>query len=161
MKTTRATLPALGSYVIRFHKESQEVFDYLGKEEFRRLSNIEHLGMVSKVFTGVNHSRLEYMLLECAVVCLIKIFQRGDEVFALSGEVKLSGLDEKISSGEELLKAWFLLCNSGHAKYTFTAEAILLDLAFKHSSIKRNILLRIADKDLKIWARDIIDNRHQ
>ena len=105
MKTIDATLPALGSYSIPFYAESQEVLDYIGKGELERLDQVQHLGIASKVFTGVNHSRLEYLLLQCAVINLLPKFHNGKESLALSAKVYIPGQNTKVSSGEELLNA--------------------------------------------------------
>lgn len=91
MKRIEVTLPALGTYVVPFFKESEEILFILGEKEQRRLDRIHHLGITAEVFTGVNHSRLEYLLLQCAIINLLPKFHRGDENFALSSPVRIPG----------------------------------------------------------------------
>lgn len=122
-------MPSLGVYNVRFFNESEEVYDFLGGSEFSRLDSINHLGVASYVFTGANHSRLEYMLLQCAIIELLPKFHKGREPLSLSGKVSIPGQKSKISSGEELLKCWSLLSNSGHTQYTFGVERSLLNKA--------------------------------
>ena len=157
MKRIQATLPALGSYTVHFHNESEEVLDYLGDKELGRLDRVQHLGIASKVFTGVNHSRLEYLLLQCAIISLLPKFHSGKEPFALSGKVYIPNQKSKFSSGEELLKCWALLGNSGHAQYTFGVERSLLNHARDNSSFKK-ILIGDLPANLKKWAASSIDD---
>lgn len=156
MKVIEANLPALGKYNVRFHKESEEICDFLGESEFERLDNINHLGITSYVFTGTNHSRLEYVLLQCAIIELMPKFHKGNEALSLAGRVSIPGQKEKISSGEELLKCWALLTNSGHAQYTFGVERSLLNKANEDVNFK-NILLSKVKGDLKRESKRIIE----
>ena len=157
MKRIEATLPALGSYTVPFHDESEEVLSYLGDNELSRLDRVQHLGIASKVFTGVNHSRLEYLLLQCAIMNLLPKFHRGKEQFALSGKVFIPGQKAKISSGEELLKCWALLGNTGHAQYTFGVERSLLNHA-REDSVFKSLLVKDLPVNLKRWSLSVIDN---
>lgn len=121
MKQINATLPTLGSYNISFHKESAILLDRITDKELNRLSRISHLGTAASVFTGINHTRLEYMLLQCAIIDLLPKLNVAAEQFEMSGKVKLS--NKKIfSSGEELLKCWSILSSIGHTKYTYGVE---------------------------------------
>ncbi|MGZ0020094.1 hypothetical protein [Nitrosomonas sp. wSCUT-2] len=157
MKRIEATLPTLGSYVIPFYDESKEVLEFLSDNELSRLDRVPHLGITAKVFTGVNHSRLEYLLLQCAVINLLPKFHRGKEGYALSGKVFVPKLSNKISSGEELLKCWALLSNAGHAQYTFGVEKSLLNHA-RDNQIFRNVLVSSIPSKLKKWTQNVIDN---
>src|SRR5687767_7852079 len=104
MRRIHATLPTLGMVAVDFHDESEHVLSLVDDREFRRLRSVPHLGVAGTVFTGVNHSRLEYMLLQCAVIGLVAKIHRNDEQFALSNRVTINGLVDPVSSGEELLK---------------------------------------------------------
>lgn len=156
MKRIEAALPALGNYVVPFHKESEEVLQFLGEKELSRLDRVQHLGVASKVFTGVNHSRLEYTLLQCAVINLLPKFQKGNENFALSGAVRISGQKGRISSGEELLKCWALLSNAGHAQYTYGVERSLLNFARSDENFKKLLVERFP-VSLRRWSLSVID----
>lgn len=155
MKKIEAALPALGNYVVPFHKESEEVLNFLGDKELRRLDRVQHLGVASKVFAGVNHSRLEYVLLQCAVINLISKFQKGDENFAVGGPVRIPGQNEKMSSGEELLKCWALLSNFGHAQYTYGVERSLLNHARLDEKF-RTVMVSSLPPKLRQWGLEVI-----
>lgn len=156
MKRIEAALPALGNYTVSFYEESEEVIDFLGEKELHRLDRVEHLGIASKVFTGVNHSRLEYALLQCAVISLLPKFEKGNENFALSAKVRIPGQESKISSAEELLKCWALLSNSGHAQYTYGVERSLLNQAKADPNFKILLVKNFPPK-LKRWSLKAIN----
>jgi len=101
VKKISATLPALGAYTVPFYKESSKILSIFGDKEISRLSRVSHLGTASAVFTGINHSRLEYMLLQCAIINLLPKFNLGTEQFAIGGKVKLSTLAEKSNYPQE------------------------------------------------------------
>jgi hypothetical protein len=156
MKEIEANLPALGAYKVRFHCESKEVCDFLGSQELERLDHINHLGVASYVFTGVNHSRLEYVLLQCALIQLLPKFHKGKEGISLSGSVSIPGQESKISSCEELLKCWVLLNNSGHSKHTYGVERSLLNKACEDKGFT-SILVEGFPADLKRFSLSVID----
>ena len=140
MISINANLPSLGSYQIRFHKESKEILEFLGSSELSRLDEVSHLGVASYVFTGTNHSRLEYLLLQCAIVEMLPRFHRGVESLSLSGAVKIPKQSSRISSGEELLKSWFILSGSGHAQHTYGVERSLLNRVCADEKFKEQFL---------------------
>ena len=154
----QAALPTLGSVAVDFHQESAEIVEFMGEKEQRRLRGIPHLGVAATVFTGVNHSRLEYMLLQCAVIGLVAKIHRNTERVALSNEVTLSGISKSISSGEELLKSWALLSNYGHAQYTYGVERGILQYACDEPNFSNWLLRSIRQTDLRDWARNILVN---
>lgn len=157
MKTIEAALPALGNYVVPFFNESEEVLNFLGTKELGRLDRVEHLGVASKVFAGVNHSRLEYTLLQCAIFHLLTKFHKGDEKFAIGNVVRIPDQRSKVSSGEELLKCWALLSNCGHAQYTFGVERSLLNHAREDTQFQ-SILIDDLPAKLKRWCINTIKN---
>ena len=156
MKRIDATLPALGGYTVPFYKESEEVLEFLGDKELRRLDRVQHFGIAAKVFTGVNHSRLEYVLLQCAVINMLPRFHKGSEQFGLSGAVHIPGQKARVSSGEELLKCWALLGNAGHAQYTYGVERSLLNWARKNPGFQK-ILLAGLPTTLRRWGLSVIE----
>lgn len=153
-----ATLPALGTYTVPFYQESAKVLSLLGEKELNRLSKIDHLGTAATVFTGIKHSRLEYMLLQCAIVNLLPKFNLGTEQFAIKGKVKLAGGKYQFSSGEELLKCWSIFSNIGHAQYTYGVERSLLSYLRRDKISKKSFLSMIRQVDLKKWSEEVIDN---
>jgi len=156
MKSIEASLPSLGSYSVPFFKESEEVIITF-PNDLSRLDNVQHLGVASKVFTGVNHSRLEYTLLQCALINLLTKFQKGEENFAISSKVKIDKKSSAISSAEELLKSWALLSNFGHAQYTYGTERALLNYARQHDTFKQ-IITNGLPRKLQKWSLKAIEN---
>lgn len=158
MRRFNATLPALGMVAIDFHKESELAFGLYDEGELVRLRSVPHLGVASAVFTGVNHSRLEYALLQCAVISLVAKLHKQNARFALSNKVSIPGLDEDISSGEELLKVWALLGNYGHMQYTYGVERGLLQAAYRNPDLKNWLSSCSRDSGLNRWSKDVIEN---
>lgn len=158
MRTITAALPALGTYNIPFYKESYLLLKEFGEKELNRLDRIAHLGVAARVFAGSNHSRYEYVLLQCAVVNLLPKYHLNDEHFSISTEVNINGLSKTISSGEELLKCWFLLSNFGHTHSTYGVERTLLEKAHKDKAFKRLLLHSSIRGDLRKWCNNVIDN---
>jgi hypothetical protein len=158
VKKVSATLPALGAYTVPFYKESAKILEFLGEKELNRLSKIAHLGTAATVFTGINHSRLEYMLLQCAIINLLPKFNLGTEQFAIGGKVKLAGGKHQISSGEELLKCWSILSNIGHAQYTYGVERSLLSYLRRNATSQVFFLSMIRQAELKKWSEEVVKN---
>lgn len=154
----RATLPALGTVPIDLHNESATLWEYMGEGEVVPLRTVPHLGVASAVFTGLNHSRLEYALLLCAVISHIAKLHKDEERLGLAGKVVLNGLANKVSSAEELLKCWALLSNYGHTQYTYGAERTILQLARKDKSFQRWLINSNRHADLLSWSRTAIKN---
>ncbi len=149
-----ATLPLLGTVPVRFFDESKLIYEQF-EQEIKYQAKIAHLGLASKVFTGINHSRHEYTLLQCAIVRIISKLHKGNEGLALSGKVKVPGLNKKISSGSELLKSWVLLNSIGHANYTFGTERVLLKQCIENKEFHKSIMSRLPT-GMKRWASTMI-----
>lgn len=158
LKTVNVKLPLVGSTKIHFYRDSCIFWEFSDDKESSRLNRIPHLGIASTAFTGANHSRLEYTLLQCAIIELVSKFHKDSSKVALSGRVKLNGLRTKASSGEDLLKLWALLGSYGHAQWTFGTERILLQLAYEDSKIKNWLLKRIRNIELRQWSQNVIKN---
>jgi hypothetical protein len=149
-----ATLPLLGAVPVRFFDESEQIYEQF-KREIKYQAEIDHLGLASKVFTGINHSRLEYTLLQCAIVRIITKLHKDNNDLALSGDVKVPGLNKRISSGSELLKSWVLLNSIGHANYTFGTERVLLKQCIENKEFHECIISRLP-AGMKRWASTVI-----
>lgn len=149
-----ATLPLLGNVPVRFFDESKQIYVQF-EREIKDQSKIAHLGLASKVFTGISHSRLEYTLLQCAIIRIITKLHKSNEGLALSGKVTIPGLNKKISSGSELLKSWVLLNSIGHTNYTFGTERILLKQCIENREFYESIISRLPT-GLKRWASNVI-----
>ena len=157
MISFNANIPSLGTYEVRFHSESEEIVNFLEDKEFSRLGDINHLGVASYVFTGTNHSRLEYLLLQCSIIEMLPRYHKGIESVSLAGKVKIPRQSRKISSGEELLKSWVLLSNCGHAQHTYGVERALLNRACKDSEF-RDFLNAELPNYLKVESDRIVDS---
>jgi len=153
----RATLPTLGTVGLDFHRESAEIRDFLGESESRRLQDVTHLGLAAAVFTGLNHSRLEYQYLQCAIIDHLAKLHKDDERLALSASVAIPGRKAKVSSGSELLKCWSLLSNYGHAKYTYGVERSLLQYAKEDGAFLSWLLRPVRHPDLRAWAKAVVE----
>ena len=159
MRTITANLPTLGNIAVHYYDESFDVLQFVGANaELNRLKSIPHLGVAASAFLDIQHSRLEYLLLQCGFIEIISRMHLGNEALALSGKVSLNGLPDKISSCEELLKCWAILGNYGHAQYTYGTERTFLQFARQNADFKSWIMNSISFDDLKIWAHRIIDN---
>ncbi|MEZ4680535.1 MAG: hypothetical protein R2932_40605 [Caldilineaceae bacterium] len=156
-KQITATLPALGTYTISFYKESATVIDCFGEKELQRLGRVDHLGITSKIFTGASHSRLEYALLQCAIIELLPKFHKDDERFAISNKVILDHLSQPLSSGEELLKSWALLSNFGHMQFTYGPERALLQFVKTSPRFRKKLLDGHWCPDMRRWCENVID----
>ncbi len=156
MQQINATLPTLGSCAIQFHKESAELLGALKSHELDRLNGIPHLGVASFAFTGLNHTRLEYMLLQCAVIGLLPKFNIETANLAISSSVRLAGIKTRISSGEELLKCWSILSNAGHMQYTYGVERSLLMHVQADHGLARLLVPRNIPADLNHWCHETI-----
>lgn len=156
MNRIQATLPALGRVTIDFRDESDDVRQMMGEDEFRRLRNVSHLGLVSSIFTGAHHSREEYMLLQCAVIDLLHKLHKGNTNFALSSGISLDGIAEKVSSGAELLKCWALLGNYGHTNYTYAVERSLMQAAQQNATFLTWLTRCKQYTDIRRWAKKVI-----
>lgn len=151
MKRIKATLPVIGKINIDFHSESEEILNYFGEKELNRLDNISHLGVASSVFTGIKHTRYEYMLLQCAIINLIAKLHKHHELFGISSRVSLDGLTRPISSGEELLKIWAILGNYGHTQYTYGVERSILQFSRISNNFKKWFLSDLNNIGMKAW----------
>lgn len=158
MKRIKATLPVIGKINIDFHSESEEILNYFGEKELNRLDNISHLGVASSVFTGIKHTRYEYMLLQCAIINLIAKLHKHHELFGISSRVSLDGLTRPISSGEELLKIWAILGNYGHTQYTYGVERSILQFSRISNNFKKWFLSDLNNIGMKAWANNVINS---
>lgn len=158
MTSVNATLPVIGNTTVHFYEKSEKILKFSRINELNRLDRIPHLGLAKVAFTGLNHSRLEYTLLQCAIVEIASKLHKDDPDIALSNDVTLDGNISKADSGEDLVKAWFLLSAFGHCQWTFGTERALLQKAYQDKDFERWILSDFRLHDLKNWARGIIKN---
>ncbi len=148
-------LPVIGRYRVNFYNCSSSSYElYLEVDEFQRQRGIKHLGLISKVFDCSNHSRYEYVMLQCALVDIVDKFNKGQSQVVL-GEINIEG---QTFSGNALIKSWFLLSNLGQCKNTYGDNKSLLLYLLQNKQAKKEFLSVILDSQLKSACRKIIDN---
>lgn len=160
MKEIEATLPVLGAFRVHLHREAAMVLDFFGPAELERLGRVPHLGVAASVYPGINHTRLEYVLLQCAVTQLVAKQYKDDARMAVSAKVQISGRKVTLSSGEELLKSWAILGNVGHPKWTYGTERGLFEAARSDPSMRSWLLSGCSGPDLRRWAEGVFTRFH-
>lgn len=147
-------LPLVGTTNISFYDISADIYQYFfSHNEFDRQKNIKHLGKISDVIPSFNHSRYEYLMLQCFFTDLYENVYKGTPNAA--GSLTYNG---RLVPGNALIKSWFLLSNFGHAKNTIADEKALLLFSFERKGFKNNLLSSIKDPDLKTYAEQVISN---
>lgn len=157
MKVVNATIPVIGNTQIHFYNDSETVLDFSKLDELERLDDIPHLGLTKTAFTGINHTRLEYTLLQCSIVEIASKVHKDDSDISLSNKVTLDGNISRASSGEDLLKTWFLLSAFGHCQWTHGTERSILQQANSNKEFKDWLIEDFRLTDLKNWCRNTID----
>jgi hypothetical protein len=148
-------LPVTGRTRINFFDCCAETFEiYKEQHEFERQKKIKHLGLISRVFDSSNHTRYEYLMLQCALVDMVDALNKGESQVAL-GSLK-DGSNVYLGNG--LLKAWFMLSNYGQCFNTFGDSKSLLLYLLQNRLEKAAFLKNIRDAHLRKWCRDVIDN---
>lgn len=158
LRSITANLPAIGAFRVNLHCESERIVRFFGEEELDRLGRIDHLGAATVAFPGVNHKRLEYVLLQCAIAQIVAKLYKNNVDLALSNSVELSGSSIRVSSAEELLKCWVLFGNIGHPNWTFSTERVLMNGAIKEPQIQDWLISGAIESDLREWARNAIQS---
>lgn len=147
-------IPVLGKVFINFLDLSAKIFDIYKKEdEINRQKSSAHLGLISKAFNGINHSRYDYLILQCVISELAGNTFQGTNI--AQGSIKINS---KKYFGNDIIKSWFLISNFGHCLNTIGDEKALLLKAFQRKTAKTNLLSQIKDEELKIWSKDVIEN---
>jgi hypothetical protein len=153
-KRIEENIPILGRVYVNFIELSEKIFDiYLKEGEIERQKNISHLGLIAKAFNGINHSRYEYLILQCVISELAENNFKGTT--SAQGSIKIN---KKEYFGNDIIKSWFLLSNFGHCKNTIGDEKALLLKAIQQKGFKSKLLNAIKDPDLKKWGDLVIDN---
>ena len=144
----------LGKVSVNFQKVSTQIFNlYLKESEVERQKAIPHLGLISEAFSGINHTRYEYLILQCVISELADNTFKGTS--SAQGNIKINGSEY---SGNDIIKSWFLLSNFGHCKNTIGDEKALLLKAINRKGLKSYLLNSIKDEELKEWAAKTIES---
>ncbi|WMX58622.1 hypothetical protein [Peribacillus sp. R9-11] len=153
--TQKVAVPLLGVMNINFFDCAYQTFEFYNNiDEIERQKTIKHLGLISSVFDNVSHSRWDYLMLQCGITEITGKVHAGDADIAL-GSIKIDGI---VYNGEAIIKSWFLLSNLGHAKNTLGDEKFLTNYLLNHTKMRRFILNKIKDKDLRDFALKTILN---
>lgn len=115
------------------------------------LERLEHLGELRRVIHVAHHSRYEYLVLQ---LCLVHFFKKDAKARGLGSPVKIGG-GITISSGEELPKAWAILCEHGHLYGIYEAERFWLGLFVRDEPSKKRFL-SLFDGEARSYAERVI-----
>lgn len=144
----------LGLVSVNFLELSQKVFSIYEKEkEIERQKSIFHLGLISHAFSGIKHTRYEYLIIQCVISELAENSFKGTP--SAQGELTING---KKYLGNDIIKTWFLLSNFGHCKNTIGDEKALLLWSLNRRGFKSHLLNTIKDEELKSWAETVFEN---
>ncbi|PPK93931.1 hypothetical protein LY01_02153 [Nonlabens xylanidelens] len=150
----KINLSFIGNIRINFYGISSEIIKIYEKElEFERQKSMKHLGVIADVLESSNHSRYEYLMLQCFLIDVIENTYKGTP--NAIGSIKIDG---KEYFGNSLIKTWFLLSNFGHTFKTIGDEKALLLFTNERRGFKSELINSIDDKDLKDYALNVIDS---
>lgn len=150
-----ADIPILGKVYVNLVDLASQVFNIYKKEdEIIRQKDMSHLGLISKAFKGINHSRYDYLILQCVISELVDNNFKGTT--SAQGSIKIN---KKEYSGNDVIKTWFLLSNFGHCKNTIGDEKTFLLKAIQSKGFKSVLLSPLKnDTELKSWAEKVISD---
>lgn len=153
-KSIGINLSLIGNVRVNFYGFAYEIVKIYDKlEEFERQKRIKHLGVISEVIDSSNHTRYEYLLLQCFLVDVIENTYKGTP--NAIGSIKIDG---KEYFGNSIIKVWFLLSNFGHTFNTFGDEKTLLLFNYKRKGFRNKLISDIEDEDFKKYANKVIDS---
>gem|GEM_PF-1586600 len=147
-------IPILGKVTVNFLDLSAQLYQHYTKiDEINRQRNTPHLGLISHAFKNSNHSRYDYLILQCVISEIIENTFKGTA--NAQGNITI---DKKKYFGNDIVKVWILLSNFGHCKNTIGDEKTILLHCLQNKSYKKKLLKCIKDTGLKKWSEQIIDD---
>jgi len=147
-------IPILGKVTVNFFDLSAKLYQhYIDVNEIDRQKKTAHLGLISHAFKNSNHSRFDYLILQCVISELIENTFKGTT--NAQGNITING-DKHF--GNDIIKTWILLSNFGHCKNTIGDEKTILLHCIQNKSFKRRLLNCIKDARLKKWSEEVITN---
>ena len=153
-KRIEEDIPILGRVSVNLVDLASRIFEiYLSQNEIERQRKTPHLGLISKAFKGITHSRYDYLILQLVVSELVENNFKGTT--SAQGNIKING---KSYFGNDIIKSWCLLSNFGHCLNTIGDEKTILLKAIQNKRFKTYLISSIKDDDLKKWGEEIIDN---
>lgn len=153
IKFIETIIPSIGRRRIKFYGFDSEIYNlYSENNEFCRQKQIKHLGIITKINDGANHTRFDYLALQCALVDILGDLSKGTPL--TTGSIKVK---KRKINGNSLLKSWILFSNFGHCFNTIADEKSLLLYALENKDFRRHLINTIKDNDLKKWTKQVID----
>lgn len=147
-------IPILGKVTVNFLDLSAKLYrHYIDINEIDRQKNTAHLGLISHAFKNSNHSRFDYLILQCVISELIENTFKGTT--NAQGNITIDG---KKHFGNDIIKTWILLSNFGHCKNTIGDEKTLLLHCVQNKSFKRKLINCVKDTRLRKWSEKVIDS---
>lgn len=147
-------IPILGKVNLNFLDLSTKLYQhYIDINEIDRQKKTAHLGLISHAFKNSNHSRFDYLILQCVISELIENSFKGTT--NAQGNITIDGNKEV---GNDIIKTWILLSNFGHCRNTIGDEKTLLLHCIQNKTFKRKLLNCIKDSRLKKWSKEVINN---
>lgn len=154
-KYIETIIPQLGKTKIKFYDNALFYFDLYDRlNEFTRQKNIKHLGIISDIFDGANHTRYDYLMLQCKLIEIFEDMNKG----VINSELGSITIDKRKILGNSLLKSWALFSNLGHLKNTFADERVLLKMLKNDIQLRKSFLDNIKDIQLKNYSKAVIFN---
>ena len=157
MMILRHQFPQIGSVEIPLYHESKvvhELLETLKNSGTSHLERLDHLGELRQVIHCGHHSRYEFLILQ---LYLIHFLKQQAGIIGLSTEIEIEK-DLKITSGEELLKSWAMLCENGHLLGTYEAERFVLELFVNRTKFRSQFINLIGDPEVELEAKRIIED---
>jgi len=146
-------LPRLGQTSVTLDDAAGTIASlYERTDEFERQKQIMHLGLIATEVDGASHSRYEYVMLQCALADILDRLHKGA---AAQGAITIDGTKY---FGNAVLKAWFLLSNFGHTRFTYGDEKTLALYALKRPGFRTKLLTTIRSQPLRDHCQRIIDD---
>lgn len=143
-----------GKVSVNFLEISKVVFNlYEGTNEIERQKETPHLGLISKAFVGINHSRWEYLILQCVISEIIDNNNKGTS--NTQGSITIN---KEEFFGNDIIKSWILLSNFGHCKNTIGDEKSILLHCTQSKKFKNFLINSIKDEDLKKFSIKVIED---
>ena len=89
-KRIEEDIPILGRVNVNLVDLASRIFEiYLNQNEIERQRKTPHLGLISKAFKGINHSRYDYLILQFVVSELVENNFKGTT--SAQGNIKING----------------------------------------------------------------------
>jgi hypothetical protein len=152
----RHVFPEIGEVIVPLYGESSRLFRAIERQPTSGTAHLEklpHLGELSAALHCGHHSRYEYLVFQ---LHLIHFLKEHAKAFGLATSVDLSpGIC--ISSAEELLKCWAIICENGHLFGTYESERCWLEQFCTRPQFRQCLIDLVESRDVQRIAERILD----